>query len=331
MRCMRCGKQVEFDSAVCVACDPLVSGMGELRKRKRASALRQGLLGLIVVALLAGAPLLMQRWGKVPPPPRKVARRPAGATQAPKTPPRQPNRDATRPAVKAASVPDRDPTLPYAPARQPAAPPATHNAPAPVAYPSPPVVPQPGGEPVYARTDVAPPQPTQNGPRAERPEAVSQGRAVQDASLVVGIVRVQRYPKSCVLWGYIYNATGAKIDMDVAFRLRDAQGDLCQKAMTQFQGQEWTIHDDQMLYFWPAFTWNSLADGAPEGYANGRKAAEMGALEVSVAGRRFVLTVDDDTTSLGPLRTLEAGLEHRIRMQLGSFPDNYLGTQPMGR
>lgn len=331
MRCMRCGRPVEFDSAVCVGCKPIVSAMRDLRRRKRASALRQGILCLVLMgALVAALSLTDRENGKKrssPTPPRTGGGR---NTSASRTAPQRPARKAGTSGVKVASSTDHDPTLPYAPAR-PVARPTTDSAPTSSFPPPPPSAPPSLDEPKYARRDVdaTPPPPTSQRP--EQSEADSTSRSTRDGGLVVGIVRVQKYPRSCVIWGYIYNSTGAKIDMNVDFKLRDAQGDLCQKATTQFQGQDCTVHDDKMLYFWPAFTWESAPDAAPEGYSNAQSEVELGNFEVSVAGRRFVLNAEDNITNLGALNALDAGLQRRIRTLLGSFPDSYLGTQPAGR
>lgn len=159
----------------------------------------------------------------------------------------------------------------------------------------------------------------------------STGRLASTRDLVVGIVRVQRYPSSCVIWGYIYNASQRHFDMEPRFRLRKVNGDLCQKATTQFQGQEATLHSNTMLYFWPAFTWNIAGEGVPEGYTNIPSQADLATLEVIVADRSYVVPVSDDSTNLGPLRSLDDAFIREIRKQLGTFPENFLGSQPFGR
>ncbi|NDD28116.1 MAG: hypothetical protein EB084_07605 [Proteobacteria bacterium] len=163
---------------------------------------------------------------------------------------------------------------------------------------------------------------------AKSDEQGSASRPTQDGGLVVGIMRVQRYPMSCVVWGYVYNRSGTKRDLETNFKLRTADGNLCQKATTQFQGQEYTVEHNGMLYFWPAFTWQGGGDDtAPQGYGNTSRSVQLGSLEVTVDGRKYVLPVTNDSTSLGPLSAIDASLASQIRARLGSYPDQYTGTQ----
>ena len=134
-----------------------------------------------------------------------------------------------------------------------------------------------------------------------------------------------------MIWGYIYNPTQSHCDLEPRFSLRRADGDLCQKAMTQFQGQEGTLHSKSMLYFWPAFTWSFPNEAVPEGYSNNASQIALATLEVTVAERRYLVPVSDDSTNLGPLRSLDDAFIREIRSQLGTFPENFLGSQPFGR
>ncbi len=202
-------------------------------------------------------------------------------------------------------VPLETPAAPSAPVAM-VPPPSGSTPPVP---PSPPEVNQPGTPPGNPNTNPPPGNPNGNPPPGN------------PNGLVVGIVRIDMYPTSCVVWGYIYNDSPENTDMQPSFKLRDAEGYLCQPSHTQNGCDPYTISRHSMLYFWPGFTWEPPRGQNPLDMQT-EVTKKLENFTVRVAGQRFTLPAVDNVTSDGPMNSLHGRLPDRIKSLLGSFPDN---------
>lgn len=339
MLCMRCGRPVVGGVPICPVCQPGRSGRDAWRRHQRRLLLRQVVVVVGAALALMGAMQLLNRW-TASEPDRPVAHRrvsppPANAPPVVRGAPDPPRRVA----VAQSSGPAQNGGLQTSPNGGAGAP-ADSQAAVPVVPRVSNVPPERGSwtrpavAPTPQRFDDGRSQPVQPPPRGGTAQggSGSASGSTQQPGFVVGIVRVQRYQTSCVIWGFIYNQSGVKQDLDLMFKLRDADGDLCQKSASQRGSDDWTLHHDSMLYFWPAFSWMTGGEYAPEGYSNSRPLTKaLGAMEITVAGQSYRLPVTDGITNLGLLTSLDPILLARVRAQLGDFPDDVMGAQLQGR